>query len=147
MARLSKYFKLSSTEQRVLLAALLLLGAIRLGLWLLPFRILRRLLDGMTRRLAAPRAPGHTSVDTIIWAVTVASHYIPRATCLTQGLGAQALLRGQGHAAVLHIGVARSAAGQFQAHAWVEHQGRVVLGGTDAPLHFTPLRRLEGQNW
>jgi hypothetical protein len=86
-----------------------------------------------------------TSIERIAWAVAEASQYIPRATCLTLALATQVLLGWQGHAAHLCIGVARSDIGQFQAHAWVECQGRVVIGGADAPSRFTPLPPLESK--
>ena len=88
----------------------------------------------------------HISIERVAWAVAVASQYVPMATCLTQALATQVLLGWQGHAARLCIGVTHSAAGQFQAHAWVECQGRIVIGGIDAPLRFTPLPPLEGKS-
>jgi hypothetical protein len=79
----------------------------------------------------------------VVWAVTVGSRYVPAATCLTQALVTQVLLSRRGHPASMRIGVARSEAGEFQAHAWVECRGRVVIGGAQAPLRFTPLPSLE----
>jgi hypothetical protein len=85
------------------------------------------------------------SIERIAWAVARASQYTPRATCLTQALATQVLLGWQGYATRLCIGVARSDVGQFQAHAWVECQGKVVIGGADAPARFTPLPPLESK--
>ncbi len=70
----------------------------------------------------------------------IASRYVPAATCLTQSLATKVLLSRQGHQASVRIGVARSEAGQFQAHAWVESNGRVVIGGPESHLkRYTPL--------
>jgi hypothetical protein len=140
---LRKYLCLPATDQRLLAKSILLLGTIRLGLWLLPFRTVRRLLTRMTCRTTTLPEAEQISVERVAWAVAVTSQYIPAATCLTQAIATQVLLGRQGHAACLRIGVAYSAAGQFQAHAWVEYQGRVVIGGTDAPLRYTPLPPLE----
>jgi hypothetical protein len=106
---------------------------------MLPFQSLQRLLAYMVQGGSRPQQDPQASIDSIAWAVTVASRYVPAATCLTQALAAQGLLAGRGHSARLCIGVARSAAGRFQAHAWVECAGRVVIGGAEAPVRFTPL--------
>jgi hypothetical protein len=62
-----------------------------------------------------------------------------------QGLAAEQLLAQTGHTATLCIGVARSnGAGEkrLSAHAWIEHNGEVVLGG-EGYDRFTPLPPLE----
>jgi hypothetical protein len=66
--------------QAGLLAATLLLGIVRVGLWLLPFLTLRRLLSRMTRAHAALQAGDQASLKEVAWAVTVASQYVPAAT-------------------------------------------------------------------
>lgn len=136
---LHKYRCLATTDRRLLVQSALLLGAVRLGLWLLPFQALQRLLARISGKTTTWHDAEPISIERVAWAVAGASQYIPMATCLTQALATQVLLGWQGHAAHLCIGVARSEVGQFQAHAWVECQGRVVIGGTDAPSRFTPL--------
>jgi Transglutaminase-like superfamily len=144
MTPLLKFVRLPSADRNLLVKSALLLGAVRLGLWLLPFQTLRRLLA--SRTYGTTTLPEETSVTKVTWAVTVAGRYVPVATCLTQALAVQVLLGQQGLAATLRIGVARGEAGQFQAHAWVEYQGRVVIGGIEAPSRFTPLPLLEGKS-
>jgi hypothetical protein len=141
MKLLRKYVCLPATDRRLLVKSALLLGVVGLGLWLLPFQTLRRLLARLTHRTTLLHE--ETSITRVAWAVTVASRYVPAATCLTQALTTQVLLGQQGHAATLRIGVARSEGGHLQAHAWVEYQGRVVIGGIEAPARFTPLPPLE----
>ena len=47
--------------------------------------------------------------------------------------------------AVVRIGAARNKAGRFQAHAWVESSGKVVIGGSESSLNrFTELRTSDG---
>jgi hypothetical protein len=144
MKRLHKFLRLPATDQRLLVKSALLLGAVRLGLWLLPFQTLRRLLARMIGGNTTLQE--ETSIAKIAWAITVASWYVPAATCLTQALATQVLLGRQGRAATLRIGVVRSEVGQLQAHAWVEYQGSVVIGGIEAPSRFTPLPPLEGKS-
>jgi hypothetical protein len=118
----------------------ILLWTARLGLWLLPFRTLRRLLHSVTRD--GLRHAGQSSPERIAWAVVAASRYVPQATCLTQALAAQVLLGREGHTACLRIGVARNEGSQFQAHAWVETQGKVVIGESEVE-RYAPLMVLE----
>lgn len=123
-------------DARLLSAAAMTTAAVRLGLWLLPFRMVRSAVTRVatsSRNRRVDRQP----LDRLVWAVTVAARFIPRATCLTQSLAAQVLLSRHGHPAELRLGVARDA-GQFDAHAWVESGGRVVIGNTDIS-RYTPL--------
>jgi hypothetical protein len=127
-------------ERRLLAEAALLVGAARLGLWLLPFRLLPGLL-GRLARLCARRASRHIAAHRIAWAVSVVSSYVPGATCLTQALAAHALLAERALAGQLRIGVAKGAGGQLEAHAWVESEGRVVIGGAISG-RYTPLMNI-----
>jgi hypothetical protein len=146
MIHLYKFPCLSSMHRCLLVRTILLLVAVRLGLWLLPFHALQRLLAWIAQRPLEPRKVAQTSIDNVIWAVVMASRYVPRATCLTQALAARVLLVRRGYPTCLRIGVARSETGQFQAHAWVEYAGSVVIGGADAPMRFTPLPPLERES-
>jgi transglutaminase superfamily protein len=145
MTRFRRLLRLSSRERRLLLAAGVVVACVRVLLWLLPFSRLVWLLERTTRRSACV-APVHLPDDTIVavsWAVTVAARYVPRATCLTQSLAAQWLFAWFGHPTVLRIGVAKANDKSLLAHAWLESEGRVVLGGEslqhDAYAVLSPL--------
>lgn len=56
------------------------------------------------------------------------SPYIPGATCLTEALAALTLLGHFGYPASLRFGIARQEGGQLAAHAWVETEGKIVMG-------------------
>lgn len=142
MQRVYKFLRLPSTDRRLLVKTMLLLWAVRLGLWLLPFQSLWRLLARMTRGTAKLHEVNPASVNQVVWGVRASSRYVPAATCLAQALAAKLLLNRRGYPARLCFGVARSGAGQFQAHAWVECQGRVVIGGLEPLSHFTPVMSL-----
>src|SRR4051794_21097186 len=126
MKRLREFLRLSNTEQRLLIKAVVLVEAIKLGMQLLPFRTLRRLLARAVD--APPRALQHagrrtSSAERVAWAVGAASGHTPGIkTCLVQALAAQVLLARHGHPAFVHIGVVRGGGGEFQAHAWVESE-------------------------
>lgn len=119
----------------LLAVATLTAALVRLGLWVLPYRAVHKSVARLTRRAGTARA--RHSVEHIVWAVRVASRFIPRATCLTQSLAAQVLLTRHGYPAELCLGVARED-GQFDAHAWVESNGRVVIGDVDL-RRYTPI--------
>lgn len=143
MRRIRRFLHLSMAQRSLLGQSMLLLGVIRLGLWLLPFRTLKHLVARAVQESPEPREAEQDSLDGVVWAIRTGSHYVPEATCLTQALAAQVLLSRRGHPVHFRLGVARSETGEFQAHAWVECQERVVIGGVDAPLRFTPLPPLQ----
>jgi Transglutaminase-like superfamily len=69
---------------------------------------------------------------TLVWAVQRAERRCPiRSTCLGQALVAEALLHQYGYKPVLCIGAARHN-GRLQAHAWLEQNDAVVIGGPEA---------------
>ena len=146
MRRLRKILHLSTGDRRLLVQSVLLLGAIRLGLWLIPFRTLLRLLASLAQKQKPIRLRNaeQPSTDQVGWAVATAGRYVPLATCLTQALATQVLLARRGCMAHLHIGVAKGDGGQLESHAWLETQGKIVIGGLEDLGHFTPLPPLEG---
>ncbi len=138
MRRLHRWRELSPEDRRLLLHALLRLGLIRLGLWLFPRRIVRRLQIQNTSH--SPTQPGQFDPDRIAWAVSTASRYVPGASCLVQATAAQSLLAGSGYPTTLQIGVTKDENGHLMAHAWVEYHGKVLIGGLDDLSRFRPLR-------
>jgi hypothetical protein len=129
MKRLYRFLSLSSRDRRLLIKAALLLGIIRLGLWLLVFQTLRGLLLRVRWKSTGLSEADPLSLERIAWAIRVAGRYIPGVTCLVQALAAQVLLEQEGHPACLRIGVAKDKNGRLQAHAWTESGGKVVVGG------------------
>lgn len=143
MRRLRRFVWLASAERLLLLWAIVLLGAIWLGLRWLPWRTLHRLLARISRGPTAGTSP-NVSPERIAWAVTVASQVVPGSrTCLIRALAVQTLLARAGCPARCHIGVAKDEAGRLEAHAWVESQGSIVIGGGEVS-HYTPLVAFEG---
>jgi hypothetical protein len=144
---ISKFFQLPAADRVFLLEVMLVVWAVRLMLWLLPFRQVRQLLTTLSG------APGSNAVQEIpvehvAWAVDRASRYVPAASCLTQALAAKLMLGHLGHQAIVRIGVARSDAGDIQAHAWVESGGRVVIGGSGRSLRrYTRLAASHEELW
>ena len=130
MARFRNFLKMASRERRLLLFGAVVVACVRVLLWLLPLSRLVWLVERTALRSAraAPVLLDDTIV-TVSWAVTTAARYVPRATCLAQALAAQWLLAWFGHPTVLRIGVAKANDKSLRAHAWLESEGRVVVGG------------------
>jgi hypothetical protein len=126
---LHQFLLLSSTERRLLAETTLLLMVIRLALSLLPFQTLRRILTRVTKAPVELREADRLPVDRLAWVVMKASEHVPKSTCLSQALTAQVLLARHKHPAHLRVGFARGEGGRLQGHAWLESQGRVVVGG------------------
>jgi hypothetical protein len=69
--------------------------------------------------------------------VETTARLIPGATCLTQALAAEVLLRRAGEDPGIRFGVAVGE-GDFEAHAWLELHGRILVGERGVE-RFTPL--------
>ena len=132
---LRKFLRLSSQERALLLRTVLLMVAVRLGLWLLPFpRVLT--LTRLIRHRSTQA--GYWRARQISWAVHVVGRRVPSASCLVQALTAKLLLERVGIPSRLHIGVAKAKSGRFEAHAWLESLGELVTGGNGGE-QYSPL--------
>ena len=140
MERLRKFLRLPAVERWILIKSALLLEAIKLGMRLLPFRTLRRLISVLIDAPVKPPCTDHPSTERMVWAVEAASrHTLGVKTCLAKALATQVLLARRGYAALLHIGVILGEQRQLQAHAWVvSEEGKIVIGGTELGC-YTPL--------
>ena len=118
-----KLARLPAERRALLVRTVVALWAARLATWTLPFAFGRRLLVG-SRRATSPTISG----DQLGWAMRHAQRVVPRATCLPQALAAEALLMRGGLPADLRIGVKKEPSGKLLAHAWVESNGRIVVG-------------------
>jgi Transglutaminase-like superfamily len=139
MKRLHRFLRLTAVERNLIVRTAFLMSAFRLGLWLLPFR---RLASFARRKQGrSPQCRGTT--EQVAWAVQVLSQYVPETTCLVQALTAKRLLGNAGYSARLYIGVTKGAAERFEAHAWVEAEDQVVVGGD--PTSYTRLAFWEAE--
>jgi hypothetical protein len=116
----------------------------RVALSVLPLPHARRLVRRCLRAASPPPAR-QASAAQVVWAATSAGRRSPLgATCLTTALVAQALLQRHGYEAKLRIGVRRDLNGAFTAHAWLESEGKVIVGGpAEMVAAFAPLPEME----
>lgn len=117
-------------------------ATVRVGLWILPGALVRGVVDRAAQPPVRARRAGFDP-GPIAAAVARASKVVPRASCLTQALAAQALYVAAGAPGTILLGVARDG-DTLHAHAWLEHSGRVVLGD-GAPADYTVLGPLGGR--
>jgi hypothetical protein len=101
---------------------------------------LRRLVRWTGGRGSRPTTANRPTIDRVAWAVrTAGGHLFPARPCLPQALAARFLLSCLGVATHLRIGVRKSEGDALRAHAWVEWDGEVLVGGTEAPTEYHSL--------
>lgn len=79
------------------------------------------------------------------WAANTAGRrLLPERPCLTQALVLQYLLHRQGDASArLRLGVARGTDDTLRAHAWVERNGEILIGGAESRRSYSQFDDLE----
>jgi hypothetical protein len=140
--RIARFLQVPARERRLFLRAVPILAAVRIALWLLPLRTALRL-TARVRDRRGPFRANRPGVRDLAQSVRRAGRVIPKANCLPQALAGQILLGRAGHESEVRIGVRRDPERGFEAHAWLEHQGEVVLGEIPDMARFTPMPSLE----
>lgn len=125
---------------RVLCLTMLVRGL--LGIWSLSD--VSRWLKKTARQFSSRTQDDEAHRERAAWAANAVGHrLLPKRPCLTQALVLQyILLRGGDELAQLHIGVAKEDE-ELQAHAWVERNGKVLIGGTASPHKYERFGDLE----
>jgi hypothetical protein len=140
--RTAKFARLSRAEKWLAFQIVGLLWRVRIALWILPFQRVREMaarMGGVRSLKNRPKLSPHNLTSL----VTVAAVYVPGASCLTQALVAKALLERYGYEPVLKIGVGRAGGDKrFAAHAWIELEGKVIIGQVTMLDQYTPLPTL-----
>lgn len=135
---------LSWPARYLLLRVVLLVAVMRLGLAFFSFRAWRRFVLHVASLLQTTQPTSSKQQQRLLWAVeTAASGLLADRACLTQAMAAEWLLARRGLVTHLQIGVAKGEDGRLQAHAWLEQDGRILIGGSDSPQQFTPLPSLD----
>lgn len=133
------------------LSARQVLDVLRAGVWIAFFHIglrlwpypdlIRRFDRGLKDVAAGRPSPSAAAVERIAAAVDIAArNSLPPAKCLSRSLALRRMLRAAGFEADVRIGVARPG-DAFEAHAWVEVEGRVVNDAPDIAARFHPLEQ------
>ena len=157
-----KLLSLTNRERLLLIETFLLLGLVRLGLWLLPYQTLLHLLERISDRTLDSRylrsgiswnnrSQTHNALSrnseseaiklsSIVKAVNTSTYYMPGgAKCLARALTTQVLMKQQGYSPQFCIGVTKTELGKLEAHAWIEYQGQIVIGELPNLSLYLPL--------
>lgn len=133
-----KYFRLSSGDKALVRSAMRWLTVVRLGLPLFPFSRFKPWLERASRKSKKAGSNEATS-ERVAWAVTAVGATLPfMGNCLVQALATQIMLNRRRLRGDLRIGVVKEQSEKIEAHAWVEGEGKILIGGPDV-RRFTPL--------
>lgn len=145
MSRLAKFLRLPQSERGLLIRVSLLLSATQLALRLFPFRRVYRWMSVANQPKINKGEKSHLDADKIYAAVNKSGrNFLGVDSCFPQALVGEMLLKRGGYPAKLRIGVNKEQGGEFKAHAWVEMDGNVVIGGPRSLVEsYTPLPELD----
>ncbi|MFT3926106.1 MAG: lasso peptide biosynthesis B2 protein [Myxococcales bacterium] len=143
---LSRLGRRSPREQLLVVEAAAHLVAAKAMLKLLPFehwrsQLAREPVQGSAVLPSAPR------LSELAWAVNgVGARFPERLNCLPRALATRWMMQRRGWSSSLEIGVARDAQGNLEAHAWIEHEGQVVIGLVPNLERFQKLPEVAAQH-
>lgn len=145
MKYLYKFLDLPRSDKYLLIKVTLLLGAIRIALLLFRFSTVQEILARMSEQSRITRVEGGLNYQKrVVWAVKAAGRrLLGDKSCLPQALAVHALFQQAGKTTVLHIGVAKDTEDQLLAHAWVEFDGEIIIGGRFSRMVYKPLQPIE----
>lgn len=127
MSKLVKFYNLHKQEQKLFIQAYLLLNLIRLSLFFLPFQRLKKLLEDLSRFQKKINSP--ITARFIASAIHYSARLSPgKVMCLAKALTTNTLMNIYDLPCQFNIGVAKSENNHLEAHAWVEVEGRVIVG-------------------
>lgn len=142
MSKLVKFYNLHKQEQKLLVQAYLLLNLIRLGLFFLPFQRLKKLLEDLSRFQKQVNSP--ITARFIARAIHYSARLSPgKVMCLAKALTTNTLMNIYDLPCQLNIGVAKSENNHLEAHAWVEVEGRVIVGYLSDLSRFQVMQKKE----
>ncbi|OYX47287.1 MAG: hypothetical protein B7Y87_01455 [Sphingomonadales bacterium 32-64-22] len=124
-----RVFVLGSRHFGLLCRALAVVVTFRLALLVMKHRRIAQHI----KVAPAPSRPVR-SPYVLAWAVKHTARIVPFAHCLTQALSLQYLLGQQGMTSTIRVGVQLTGNGKVGAHAWLLHDGVVLLGGSESEL-------------
>lgn len=129
-------------DQLRLLSGAVLLVSFSIAFAVGSFSRIRRYLLYVASHIS-PVVPGSPAPEQVIAAVTTADRYVPGyRTCLMRSLSAEVLLRLYGVVPVHYIGVDNTT-DEFEAHSWLEYEGRILIGDTVDLSKFETLPPLD----
>jgi hypothetical protein len=138
MRAIHRLLSLTHSERRLMAEAALLLVLFALVVRFLSFRTISRFVLDNREKPGERALLGDQSPGLIPWAINAMSNRIPGTrTCLIRSLAAKVMFARRGIEARIRLGVGRDDRGSFRAHAWIESEGKIVLGQFDGESYET----------
>jgi hypothetical protein len=132
----SSFLRLTWPDRLLVVESTILLASVWAGLKIVHFPVIRKLTYAYSGFLRSG-SPGTREVppQRIAWAVVrVADHLPMHTTCLVRALAGYAMVRRRGFLPELRIGILPRRlddSAPLRSHAWIEHDGRVLIGHID----------------
>lgn len=139
MRKIRNFLFLPYQKKKLLTKSLLFVWFIRLGLWILPYRLLIKWLALLDSSKSVSRINDWKLIKEVSYSVRSCAKYVPFASCLTQALATQTLLRLKGQNSILKFGVDKDDNKKLIAHAWIEIDGKIIIGGSPDISRYTVL--------
>ena len=139
-SKLGKFAGLPVADQWLFMRAVFWLAVARARLAVTPFRRLAERLEAQSQAPGVAVDPAY--VARVGYAVRAAAGSLPwRSDCFPQAIAARSLLRRQGYATTIHLGVAKAGVDDIAGHAWLTCNGEVVTGGGEMG-RYTEMHRI-----
>jgi hypothetical protein len=120
------------------LSAAFVLILIKTGLTFMPFSAFRRLFHWISKsETRREMTPGQ--IEQTVWAVNTAANVLPiDLLCLPRALATKYLLR-KVPSLSLEIGIEINPDKAFEAHAWIEKEGKIIIGDWSESVSYQRL--------
>ncbi len=142
MNLLFKFLQLPKERKSLIIKAIVLLLAIKLGCYFLSFKTICRIIQKKT--VTKSKTDIKTLKHDVIWSIEAASNHLPfTKTCLIKALAAQILLSNYGYQSNIKIGITKSKNDLLDAHAWIESSGDIIMGNTDKLSEYKELELIK----
>ena len=146
MESVRNFFRLPFRKKRLIIEAAIFMLFTDLGLHLTSFQKLQSFYQHIFRPKKVRSQTNFPDKSEIAWAIeTTGQKLFEDDTCLVIALAGQSLLNYYGIPAKLLLGCLLGDEKTIFAHAWVESDGEVLIGGTEREISkYTPLTDLKG---
>ena len=138
-SRLRRVADSSAREKEMIARTLFWLGFFRIRNLILPYRLTRKWVSGEISDLRVAELYNEAIVNEVTASILRCRQYIPGANCLIQALATRAVLAHYGQRSNIRLGVVKSEV-SIDAHAWVEVDGRVIIGRNPNAQRYSVLR-------
>jgi hypothetical protein len=133
-----KWTSLSHSAKLSFAKACFVLILVKIGLTVLPFSVFRKLFHRFSSSSESKEFSGAQIAESV-WAVDTAANILPmELLCLPRALAAKYLLK-KVPSITLEIGIEVNPRKGFEAHAWVEKNGQVIIGDWSDSVSYQRL--------